>query len=1177
MAHSSEGTPPRLPAPADVRGHATTAAQGAQVPPATVDADATLPPSRAYDSTRAPGGSSRQSGADARAPDGYVIERELGRGGMGVVYLARDIKLNRRCALKMILAGSHSSSTEIDRFLTEAQAIARLQHPGIVQVFEIGEYEGKPFMALEFCDGGSLDGKLRKNPLKPTDAAKLVRQLARAMQAAHDSQVIHRDLKPANVLLATVKGPSGKVVTPKITDFGLAKKLDEHGATRTGSVMGTPSYMPPEQADGRKDVGPAADIYALGAILYECLTGRPPFKAATALDTVLQVVTQEPVPVRQLNPQAPMDLETIAHKCLQKDPKKRYGTALELADDLGRHLAGESIRARPVGTVERAVKWVRRNVVLSVAAALVLLTLTAGAVVSSVYARMASNEAKAAREAEGKADEEAKAALSARANESAALLKTRRQITRLDLLQANRLADNRQFDEALLAIEKGWQSDPDPENEGLHRLRAGLALQARPRLVGLAIHDAPLIDAVADLQGTRVLTRTTTGTAGLWDIRAGRAVQPDLPHGSKVATVAISGDGRFAITGGDNQQVCVWDANSGQLRHRLNQGAGVECVAFRPGETVFASVGTNGLKFWRAEDGTAARPPIDAPRSYVVSFSANGERLATANQDGLAQVWDFTTGQALGKPVPHAIRTELQRFEHIRRGPVLTPDGKRLLTSTGEYPRKTYSLACTEVETGKPVWQTPYGTSGVNWQAFSPDGRRVTGSHSKSHLRDLATGQLLANFDTPRESQFATFLGNERVAASSTGGSVQIWNAVPPYAITDWKIQAAEGVRSLSALPDGEHFLMACGDGTARLYRLPEPAKVDPNLGGRANRRRLPEVRNGRAFRFSPDGGLECTFGNNQPLRYGPRGQANWPFVIDTPTVNAWFSDDGHTILASAPMALRAWSVKTAQPLGPEVALGGTNTLSMSRDARRVALAESNQRVVKVVDMTTGGTLLQQTYPPHFEPTSGYPTLDAAGRRLACNDFAYGGAVEIWDLERKVRLHRLNPHRGVLNHLQLSTDGNILLVCSSDTTARLWDAASGQPLGPFLRHSAFCRYGAIAEDGRTVVTSDGNGVIQLWDGRTGDRLGTWGPFEKGYPRVWFARDEKTIFAEFQNGIVRSFELGAYRGRRETLQPVLQLLTGLRIDPETQGIEPLPADHFQKAPERFLEAWRQFKQ
>jgi tetratricopeptide (TPR) repeat protein len=306
---------------------------------------ASLPPDGRSSGAAAPGGS----------PDGYEILGELGRGGMGVVYKAQQTRLGRLVALKMILSGSHASSTDLERFRTEAKAIARLQHSHIVQIYEVGEHGGLPYFSLEFCGGGSLAHKMAGTPLVPQEAAALVEKLAHAMQAAHDRGVIHRDLKPANVLLA-------EDGTPKITDFGLAKKLDEAGQTHTGVVIGTPSYMAPEQAEGKsKQLGPACDVYALGALLYDCLTGRPPFRAATSLDTLLQVVGQEPVPPSQLNAKVPRDLETICLKCLHKEPGKRYDTALELAKDLRRFQQGEPIVARPVGSVERAVKWVRRR------------------------------------------------------------------------------------------------------------------------------------------------------------------------------------------------------------------------------------------------------------------------------------------------------------------------------------------------------------------------------------------------------------------------------------------------------------------------------------------------------------------------------------------------------------------------------------------------------------------------------------------------------------------------------------------------------------------------------------------------------------------------------------------------------------------------------------------------
>jgi serine/threonine protein kinase len=309
---------------------------------------------------------------------------------MGVVYKARQPKLNRLVALKMILAGAHAGPAEVARFKTEAEAIARLQHPNIVAIHEVGEHDGKPFFSLEFCPGGSLEKTLDGTPLPPAKAARLVATLARAMHAAHQAQVVHRDLKPANVLLLA----DG---TPKVTDFGLAKKLDDVGQTQSGAIMGTPSYMAPEQAGGKsKEIGPAADVYALGAILYELMTGRPPFKAATHLDTILQVVSDEPVPPTQLQSRTPPDLETICLKCLQKEARKRYPSALELAEDLHRFGAGEPIRARPVGRWERGVKWVKRNPAVAALLAAVLLVFAAGAAGTTAFALLAGKRAEEA-------------------------------------------------------------------------------------------------------------------------------------------------------------------------------------------------------------------------------------------------------------------------------------------------------------------------------------------------------------------------------------------------------------------------------------------------------------------------------------------------------------------------------------------------------------------------------------------------------------------------------------------------------------------------------------------------------------------------------------------------------------------------------------------------------------
>ncbi|SIN77006.1 serine/threonine protein kinase [Singulisphaera sp. GP187] len=290
--------------------------------------------------------------------DDLEILEEIGRGGMGVVYRARQVKLDRIVALKMILAESHANPKSLARFRTEAQAVARLSHPNFVQIYEIGERDGFPYFSMEFVEGGSLARKLGGGPLPVRQAAQIIETLARATHVAHERGIVHRDIKPANILLTH----SGE---PKITDFGLAKIVTGVGSvnpSRSETLVGTPAYMAPEQAQGDgHELGPLADVYALGATLYEMLTGLPPFQAATALETLLLSLNQDPVPPGRLRTKLPRDIETICLKCLEKEPKRRYPSAEALADDLHAFLGGEPIAAQPAGRLERAVRWSRRQ------------------------------------------------------------------------------------------------------------------------------------------------------------------------------------------------------------------------------------------------------------------------------------------------------------------------------------------------------------------------------------------------------------------------------------------------------------------------------------------------------------------------------------------------------------------------------------------------------------------------------------------------------------------------------------------------------------------------------------------------------------------------------------------------------------------------------------------------
>ncbi|MGH7173638.1 MAG: protein kinase domain-containing protein, partial [Gemmataceae bacterium] len=477
---------------------------------------------------------------------GYEIFEELGRGGMGVVYKARQIGLNRLVALKMIQAGSGASPQALMRFRAEAVATGRLQHPHIVQIHDIGEHGGQAYFALELIEGGTLAKKLAGQPQPAGDAASLVETLARAVHHAHEHGIIHRDLKPANVLLS-VDG------TPKISDFGLAKSLgDDSNQTGTGTIVGTPSYMAPEQASGSPSaVGPAADIYALGVILYEMLTGRPPFCARTPLDTLELVRTHEPVPPRRLQPTTPRDLETICLQCLAKEPHKRYASARDLADDLARFRAGKPIQARPVHVLERGWRWCRRNpvpAVLLACVALLLVVIAAGASLAAWRLERERDRAVAHEHAADQAEEQAKEQL------WNALLSQAR---------ANRWSSRvgRNFDSLdVLAQAAALRPSLELRNEAIACMALPDLRLARewdygiPRRYGLAF-DAELERyAFSDEQGTISIRRFADNRELL-----------RLPGGGVPAwVVKFSPDGRFLTArchppDGDTNTILVWD------------------------------------------------------------------------------------------------------------------------------------------------------------------------------------------------------------------------------------------------------------------------------------------------------------------------------------------------------------------------------------------------------------------------------------------------------------------------------------------------------------------------------------------------------------------------------------------------------------------------------------------
>jgi len=484
---------------------------------------------------------------------GYEVLGELGRGGMGVVYLARQLRPHRLVALKMISAGANAGARELERFRREADAVAQFQHPHIVQVYEVGEQDGHPFFALEYVGGGSLDRYLAGTPQPPHAAAQLVERLAHAIHHAHGRGIIHRDLKPGNILLASggltppdssrlpesggLRPPLAELV-PKITDFGLAKLLDAGAAnpTQSGDVLGTPSYMAPEQVGSTAQVGAATDVYGLGAILYELLTGRPPFRGETAVETIVQVQTVEPVSPGRLQPKCPRDLVTICLKCLRKQPSQRYASALELAEDLRRFLDGQPIRARPIGPLQQLLKWTRRQPGVAGLTGLLLLAVLLGIGTGSWFWWQAEQGWKQAEDALGKERSALENERTAQADREAALDRYR-----IALAHREWLANNVGLAKALLKDctppqrqSWEWRYLDRLCHSALHTFRGHTnTVQA------LAIHPS----------SPQVASASHDKSVRLWDLDTGRDRVLGY-HQSLVLGVAYSPDGRLLASSG---------------------------------------------------------------------------------------------------------------------------------------------------------------------------------------------------------------------------------------------------------------------------------------------------------------------------------------------------------------------------------------------------------------------------------------------------------------------------------------------------------------------------------------------------------------------------------------------------------------------------------------------------